>query len=558
MDTPPNDGRGDEGLQEADAAIPSPDDGDDAGTGEEVLSDDDGEDEDEDDAETLWAQTPGWFISVGVHLLFALIFWYAVWAVTEEEVELPPMQVATIDPPPRPDEKRELERTVDTQVEINVATEAEVAAPVSQLDVPLEEKTEVEEDTESDQVKGREEAVADMETGSTGAFMSIGAGGGSAGMFGNRSGGGKRRAVARGGGSLASESAVDAALRWFKRHQSPNGMWDAEKYPANCHETPKCEPGRNHTGSDTEVALTGYAILCFLGAGYDHKTPNKYKVTVEKGLDYLVSIQKGEGALGSRNYEHAVATMALAEAYAMTNDAALRQPAQNGINVLLARQARDGKGDEAYAGLGWNYTTPTPERNDASVTGWCVMALKSGLAGGLNVGHGMHGAKTWLKRAWEASNPDWKKLNDPYKDVSLFHYTWDAVADQAKGHDHMAPVGALCAVFLGHHAGDVMLESLCNYVMRKQVPTRYPCNTYYMYYNTLAIFQAGGDRWKTWNGSVRDLLVAAQRKGEGCYDGSWDYEGTAFHGHEVGRVLSTAYCCLSLEVYYRYKQAGAK
>ncbi len=519
---------------------------------------DENEDEgDEQDDDSVWAQAPGWLISVGVHLLFALIFWYAVWAVVKVEAELPPMRTATIDPPPKVEEKRELERTVEAQVEINVATEAEVAAPISNLEVPVE-KAEKEEESDAEQAKGREEAVADVETGSTGAFFTIGAGGGSAGMFGNRNGGGRKRAVARGGGSRASESAVDAALRWFKRHQSPNGMWDAEQYPANCMETPKCEPGKNHPGSANEVALTGYAVLCFLGAGYDHKTPNKFKTTVEKGLTYLASIQKGAGELGSRNYEHAVATMALAEAYAMTSDDALRKPAQGGINVLLARQAKDGKGDGEYAGLGWNYLEPTATRNDASVTGWCVMALKSGLAGGLNVGNGMHGAKQWLQRAWEASNPDWKKLNDPYKDISLFHYTWDSVANQAKGHDHLAPVGALCAVFLGHHKGDVMLESLCNYIMQKQVPTKYPCNTYYMYYNTLAIFQAGGDHWQTWNGSVRDLLVNAQRKGEGCFDGSWDYEGTAFHGHEVGRVLSTAYCCLSLEVYYRYKQLGGK
>ncbi len=505
---------------------------------------------------------PGWFISIGVHSLFALIFYYAVWATTQEEVELPPMKVTTIDPPPKKEEKKELDRQLEATVEINVASEANVAAPINQLDVPLEEKTTSEDENEAEMNKGREEAVASSETGSTGAFMAIGAGGGSAGMFGSRSGGGKRRALAKGGGTRASESAVDAALRWFKRHQSPNGMWDAEKYPVNCTETPKCEPGKGQGASDANVAMTGYAVLCFLGAGYDHKTPNKYKTTVEKGLEYLRSIQTAEGNLGPRNYEHGVATMALAEAYAMTNDADLKQPAQKGINVLLARQAKDSKGDAAYNGLGWDYTDPKPERNDSSVTGWAIMALKSGLAGGLNVGSAMDGAKKWLQRSWEASNPDFKKLTDPYADISTFAYVWDATTDKVQvgapgsGHHEMAPVGALAAVFLGHHAGDIMLETLCNYIMKYQFPAKYPCNTYYMYYNTLAVFQAGGKRWDQWNNSVRDLLVNAQRKGDGCFDGSWDFEGTVFHGYDTGRVLSTAYCCLSLEVYYRYKQVG--
>jgi len=523
---------------------------------EELLEEGEGEQEEKEPS-----GAPGWFISVGVHSLFALIFYYAVWATTQETVELPPMKVTTIDPPPKKEEKKELERQLDAKVEINVASEANVAAPISQLDVPLEEKTTSEDENEAEMNKGREEAVSSSETGSTGAFMAIGAGGGSAGMFGSRSGGGKRRALAKGGGTRASESAVDAALRWFKRHQSPNGMWDAEKYPVNCTETPKCEPGKGHGASDANVAMTGYAVLCFLGAGYDHKTPNKYKTTVEKGLEYLRSIQTGDGNLGPRNYEHAVATMAMAEAYAMTNDADLKQPAQKGLNVLIARQAKDAKGDAAYNGLGWDYVEGKPDRMDASVSGWCTMALKSGLAGGLNVGTAMDGAKKWLKRHWEATNPDFKKLSDPYADTSTFAYTWDSTSDKvdvgAPGQSHdLAPVGALCAVFLGHHAGDIMLETLCNHVMKYDFPAKYPCNTYFMYYNTLAVFQAGGQRWDKWNNSVRDMLVNAQRKGEGCFDGSWDFEGTVFHGSDTGRVLSTAYCCLSLEVYYRYKQVG--
>ncbi len=499
----------------------------------------------------------GWFISIGMHALFGLIFYYAVFAAKEKDQELPPMRVTTIDPPPKKDEKKDLERQIENKVEINVATEADVAAPINNLDVPVEEKTTTEEDTEAEVNKGREEAVASSEMGSTGAFMAIGAGGGAAGMFGNRNGGGKRRALAKGGGSRASESAVDAALRWFKRHQSPNGMWDVEKYPVNCTEAPKCEPGVQHKASDANVACTGYAVLCFLGAGYDHKTPNKYNTTVEKGLEYLRSIQTGEGELGPRNYEHAVATMALAEAYAMTNDPDLKQPSQKGLNIIMERQAKDGKGDSG-GGLGWNYKEPQPNRNDSSVTGWCVMALKSGLAGGLNVGSSMEGAKNWLDKTWKAANPDWQKLTDPYTATSKFPYTWDATTDKVSEGDNRYPMGALCAVFLGHHSGDIMLDSMINSIMKEQFVTAYPTNTYYMYYNTLAVFQAGGPHWEKWNGTVRDVIVNSQRKGDGCFDGSWDFEGTKFHGSETGRVLSTAYCCLSLEVYYRYKQVGAK
>ena len=115
----------------------------------------------------------------------------------------------------------------------------------------------------------------------------------------------------------------------------------------------------------------------------------------------------------------------------------------------------------------------------------------------------------------------------------------------------------VCMVFLGHKADDPMLNSLANYIIKNNLPTKYPTNTYYMYYNTLAIFQVAGERWEKWNKTVRDMLIGAQRKGDGCFDGSWDFENTEFHGHKTGRILSTAYCCLSLEVYYRYLPVGA-
>ena len=150
----------------------------------------------------------------------------ALSALQEEKVPLrtPPQDLAT---PPPPEEKiRELK-------EVEVTIEAEVTDANSPVVTDLElEVTELETEDEveaENPVKGREEAVAASETGGSGAFMAMGAGGGSAGAFGSRSGGGRKRAVGRYGGNRASESAVEAALRWFAIVKAPMvcGMWMA-------------------------------------------------------------------------------------------------------------------------------------------------------------------------------------------------------------------------------------------------------------------------------------------------------------------------------------------
>ena len=169
------------------------------------------------------------------------------------------------------------------------------------------------------------------------------------------------------GGNRASENAVAAALAWFARHQSSNGQWDVDGYMRYCAEDPKCEPGTgNHTGRDGDVACTAYALLCYLGAGFDHQS-GRYRNVVRRGIDWLLAQAEPNGLFENGNYAHSIATMAVAECFAMTGDERLRQP----LELALARMA-----ERQNAGGGWSYGEKS-ERNDASVTGWCVMAIKA-------------------------------------------------------------------------------------------------------------------------------------------------------------------------------------
>ncbi|MHC5020460.1 MAG: hypothetical protein ACYTGX_10170, partial [Planctomycetota bacterium] len=151
--------------------------------------------------------------------------------------------------------------------------------------------------------------------------------------FNNRVGTGKSDALRKYGGSAETEAAVERGLKWLARHQQPNGRWSGTNFSSRCPRHEQCH-GSGWDGYD--VAHTSLATLCFLGAG--HMPESKpYGEQVSKGLKFLLDWQQDNGAFGpprSNNlmYNHCMATLALCEATALTNDDNLRAAAQRGIN----------------------------------------------------------------------------------------------------------------------------------------------------------------------------------------------------------------------------------
>ena len=71
---------------------------------------------------------------------------------------------------------------------------------------------------------------------------------------------------------------------------------------------------------------------------------------------------------GGQMYSHGLASIALCEAYAMTNDQQFQQPAQLSLNFIVYAQDP--------VGGGWRYQPQ--QAGDTSVVGWQLMACKSG------------------------------------------------------------------------------------------------------------------------------------------------------------------------------------
>ncbi|MDA1214464.1 MAG: terpene cyclase/mutase family protein, partial [Planctomycetota bacterium] len=339
-------------------------------------------------------------------------------------------------------------------------------------------------------------------------------------MFAGRGRAMRSALVAAQGGNSASEAAVALALRWFVEHQQPDGSWSFDHVGKNCDKT--CdEPGGL---ASCKMGATSMALLAFLGAGHTHQN-GEYSRHVRGGIDYLLANMKEEKStidLRQDNrqgnmYVHGLATMALSEAYAMTNDRKLLQPTQFAVNFIVKAQHKGG---------GWRYEPNAP--GDTSVVGWQVLALESARTAGLRVPRTTFGKTTNFLDSVQSNN--------------------------GAAYGYMSPgngptttaVGLLCRMYFGWERERPEIREGVAYLSKMGPASE---NIYYDYYATQVLHHYGGDEWKRWNTTMRDHLVDTQiRRGHGR--GSWDPRDP--HSSSGGRLYMTALATMTLEVYYRH------
>ena len=332
--------------------------------------------------------------------------------------------------------------------------------------------------------------------------------------------------VAKFGGNKESEEAVALALAWLAEHQLPDGSWSFD------HRLGTCQGRCSHPGNlvDARNGATAMALLPFLGAGQTHME-GKYKQNVEAGLYYLVRNMKVEGnrgdmmAGGGSMYSHGLASIALCEAYAMTQDRQLMAPAQMSLNHIVYAQDP--------VGGGWRYAVKQP--GDTSVVGWQLMALKSGHMAYLQV------------------PPQTVKMASRFLDsVSVDSGTYYGYTGPGKGQATTA-VGLLCRMYLGWDKDEGALQRGVEFLSNTGPNINVRSNTanmYYNYYATQVMRHFDGEEWEKWNTVMRDGLVNTQSK-EGHTRGSWILTGD--HGSERGgRLYCTSMATMILEVYYRH------
>jgi hypothetical protein len=376
------------------------------------------------------------------------------------------------------------------------------------------------------------------------------------------------------GGDLQSETAVQRALEWLSRAQSEEGAWSAAAHGAGLEDASKLATPegkyRANAGRRANTAMTGLALLAFLGAGHTH-TEGPYSKTVAAGLEYLQRQQFPSGDLSGRDqigqdatvryarmYSHGMASLAMAEAYAMTGDPNLLPTVQAAARYSMnAMNPRTG---------GWRYDFSSEDPGDTSQFGWQAMVLNSASSSGAAIVSGS--TRLSMQRFLDSVSTGRAGGLAVYRNLVPQARPNAAAATPAMTAEALAMRSMLGFPITNQAAAEA------SDLFMTHLPGRSEENLYYWYYATLALYQLRAEStpfdlatgsamrsdaqrqnapsqvaWQCWNDAMKQQLCATQVT-VGPASGSWN--PTCIWGSYGGRVYSTAVACMCLEVYYRY------
>jgi len=372
------------------------------------------------------------------------------------------------------------------------------------------------------------------------------------GVGGRRGGGG-----GRGGGGLRPERpapeepapVIRRGLDWLVRHQDGDGRWDLDGFPKHDPvEDPFGPGGAARRARPRGVGLcrhdeggTALAVLALLDAGYDGQGRRgsarvaARQRAVRRGLRFLQRRQRADGAIGHAArrmmYHHAIATLALARAYAATDDPGYGRAARCALRFLLDTRARDG---------GWRYG-PGAAAGDLSVTAWVALALDAARRAGLEVSPSVRSSL----RDWIAARTDFTGRAG--------YRTPGGPSAKPEGRPvgagwHLPTLSAAAVVARRRLGARVSASRLAEgrRLCAAAPPDPRAVNRLYWYFGARALATDGGAAWDRWRAAAQETLLEGQRRDDGPDHGSWDPEGP--WGPDGGRVYATALALMTLAV----------
>lgn len=363
----------------------------------------------------------------------------------------------------------------------------------------------------------------------------------------------------------APREPLDLALAWLASHQSPDGRWDADGFGSDC----GCS-GRGGAAHDVGVsALALQALL--VGGSTQHGGP--HREAVKRGLDYLLSVQDESGMIGPRegrsfSYGHALASIALFEAYGRTGDVALRGPCRRAADAIAALK-------NPY--LAWRYGVRDGD-NDTSVTVWMVCAAHAATQVGLRLDpEVLVGPASWLlkltapdtghtgyqRRGFDSADrlrPDFRGVREkepegyPEPVEDSLPLTAGACVARVLIDDALAALDAR-PHWMSGPAGQVpeiherALAEVADQWTSVPVPRGGVTDLGFLYFGARALRGGGVSGRGLWRDNLRELPAALQDTSDAHTRGS--FAPKCRWGREGGRVYATALAALTLEIAYR-------
>jgi hypothetical protein len=327
------------------------------------------------------------------------------------------------------------------------------------------------------------------------------------------------------GGTPQSEEAVEHALRFLARQQEPDGRWTQV--------SEESLPGKR-AYNPHDMAYTGLALLTFLARDNSPFQPGRYRQTIRKGLNYLLTNQSEDGDLRgppefrgpasqqANLYDHAIAMLAISECALLTGDARLASSSRAAARFIVNAQDTDGGG--------WRYAPG--QTGDTSVFGWEIMALHTAELLGFQI------------------PADTRRLAHHYIDTACSGPR-NVLAGYQPGVDPtqtMTSEMIFARILLGEHLSDAEVRDATEFLSQYSPEAAHP-DLYCWYYASLCMLQMNSPAWSQWNARTRDTLIQLQTRG-GFADGCWEINAKGID--RSGYIFTTAIATLTLEVYYRY------
>jgi hypothetical protein len=272
------------------------------------------------------------------------------------------------------------------------------------------------------------------------------------------------------------------------------------------------------------VAMTSLSLMAFMSKAH-FPGFGQYGEQLDRGMKWLLKEAKGrpDGYLGTVMYEHGLATLALSEMWGMARDPedddAIQKALEKAVDVILRSQNPGG---------GWRYQPQADGGEDTSCTQTVFHALASARQAGIYVPN-----ETIAKVAKYLES-----AHDPQ--TGGFAYT----PRGGKVTSACTAGGTYTAQLAGLRDTEMTSSALRH--LKSQAPgiiTGGGSYYYYTHYYAIqAMVQAGDDEYAKWYPQIRDALITRQNE-----KGAWD-KGSG-HG---GGGYSTPMAIIILATPHRY------